>query len=365
MSVSAGRVLLPRGVGEPGRSAGTHSGAARPMPPNEAVTGLRAAIGTPGESGVALHPFFLRAVQIARDYPAIGYVTAFASIAFATTVQWLARDLYQGAPFLLVYPAIVLTALVGGYRAGLLSVALAGLSQWYLFIPAPDFLAIATYALDATLGLSVVAYVNRSLAKEIEAKEHQRLLKDELRHRLQNVLTIIQGVIRFSRGDNVPVFPSVIEDPLLGRIQAMLEANQYVGDASGNVALVDLIRGQIRGLGGQAVVRGRPHLMLDPRTTQNFSLVLYELVTNSLKYGALSTSRGRVQIELTEKPAGVAFVWSEIGGPAVTAPPEDGSGDGFGSRILGSFARSFCAEVDVAYDPSGFCYRLLFARQQA
>jgi K+-sensing histidine kinase KdpD len=70
-----------------------------------------------------------------RGHPAIGYVVAFVSVDAATTLQWWASDFYQGAPFLTIYPAVVITAFVSGYPAGLLSAVLAGLSQWYFFIP--------------------------------------------------------------------------------------------------------------------------------------------------------------------------------------------------------------------------------------
>jgi two-component sensor histidine kinase len=144
----------------------------------------------------------------------------------------------------------------------------------------------------------------------------------------------------------------------------MFDANQYVSDAKGEVALHDLIRGQIRGLDNQFRVHGRPPMLLDAQLTQNFSLILYELVTNSLKHGALSTANGRVHIKLLATQTGVVFDWAEFHGPMVSAPPDDGSGDGFGSRILGPFARSFCSDVNIAYDSLGFRYGLQIPRQE-
>jgi two-component sensor histidine kinase len=314
---------------------------------------------------VAVPSLLLQAARFFRAHPAIGYVAAVALIGFATALQWVARDLYQGAPFLTIYPAIVLTAFIGGYRAGLLSALLAGLSQWYLFIPEYNLFAVVSYALDAILCVGLIEYINRSLEKETLAKEHQRLLKDELHHRMQNLFAVIQSVIRFSLPDgNVPVFASVVEDRLFGRLQAMFDANHFVGDATGNVALLDLVRGQIRGLGNRIVIRGRPYLLLDPQMTQNFSLILHELVTNSLKYGALSAADGHVLIELKETCSGVAFDWTEANGPAVKAPAKDSAGGGFGSHILGPFARGFCADVKISYEPSGLRYGLRIPRDQ-
>jgi hypothetical protein len=212
-----------------------------------------------------------RAARIFRGHPAIGYIVAFASVGLATAFQWLARDLYDGTPFLLIYPAVVVTTFVGGYRAGLLSALLAGLSQWYLFIPAYNWLGVLSYAIDATLCVLLIEYINRTLEKETEAKQHQTLLKNELHHRINNLFAVIQSVIRFSLPNNdAPVSPALFKDRLLVRLQAMLDANQYVGDSEGEVAVLDLVRGQIRGLDNQVRIHGRPHLMLNPQLTQTF-----------------------------------------------------------------------------------------------
>jgi len=210
-----------------------------------------------------------------------------------------------------------------------------------------------------------MAYINRSLESEITAKERQAFLKQEMHHRMHNLFTVIQSVIRFSLPNgNVPVFPSVIEDRLFGRLQAMFDANRYVSDATGNVVLIELIRGQIRGFGNRITIRGRSFLLLDPQMTQNFSLIIHELVTNSLKYGALSTAAGHVQIDLRETRCDVAFDWTEAGGPLVRPPSGAGTHGGFGSNILGPFARGFCRDVKISYEASGFRYGLRIPRDQ-
>ena len=300
-----------------------------------------------------------------RGHPAIGYVVAFVLVGAATALQWCASDFYQGAPFLTIYPAVVITAFVGGYPAGLLSAVLAGLSQWYFFIPQYHWLAVLSYVVDAIVCVLLIEYVNRGLDRETQAKQHQALLKDELQHRIQNLFAVIQAIIRFSLPSNeARVSAAAIKDGLLDRLQALVDANRHVSDSTGEVALIDLIHGQMRIFAERYTVHGRPQVTLDPQLTQNFSLILHELVTNSLKYGALSAADGSVQIKLQEVPTGVLFDWTESGGPPVIAPPADGSG-GFGSRILGPFARSFCADVVIAYEPAGLHYSLQIPRQQS
>ena len=187
-----------------------------------------------------------------------------------------------------------------------------------------------------------------------------------MQHRIQNLFAVIQAVVRFSLPSNeARVSAAAIKDGLLDRLQALVDANRHVSDAKGEVALIDLIHSQMRVFAERYTVHGRPQVTLNPQLTQNFSLILHELVTNSLKYGALSAADGSVQIKLQEVPTGVLFDWTETGGPAVIAPSADGADGGFGSRILGPFARSFCADVAIAYEPAGLHYSLQLPRQQS
>lgn len=88
--------------------------------------------------------------------------------------------------------------------------------------------------------------------------------------------------------------------------------------------------------------------------TQNFAMILHELVTNALKYGALSVPQGRVAIRVDRLPSGLSFSWQEFGGPPVKLPIRKS----FGSQILGAFAQGFCESVDANYARDGFCYSL-------
>jgi hypothetical protein len=86
-----------------------------------------------------------------RENPGLGYATAFISVGVASGLQWLAQDQYAGSPFLTIYPAVIVTALVGGTGAGFLAAALAGGSQWGFFIPTFHWFAFLSYAFDATV----------------------------------------------------------------------------------------------------------------------------------------------------------------------------------------------------------------------
>ena len=135
----------------------------------------------------------------------------------------------------------------------------------------------------------------------------------------------------------------------------MSATNRVITDSMGDgVRLIDLIKSGIHGFESQFEISGAPGLVLGPQMTQNFSLILHELLTNALKHGALSVPAGRVSLRLNWSSWVLTFMWQESGGPAVSPS----AGAGFGSRILGDFARSFCQNVDASYAPTGFRYTL-------
>ena len=302
----------------------------------------------------------VRASKRLRAHPSIGYTLAFASVGLATGLQWLAQGQYAGSPFLTIYPAVILTSLIGGLGPGFLSAILAGVAQWGLFIPALHWFAAASYAFDATVCVLLIVFINRTadllvfdIDQEKQAKQHQYLLATELHHRIQNLLTVIQAVVRFSLAGDGMVQASAVKRRLTDRLQAMSAASRMIADSMGDgVRLADLINGEIRGFETQFEIDGASGLALGPQMTQNFSLILHELLTNALKYGALSVPHGRVSLQLDWLAPVLTFTWEEHGGPAVSAPKNAG----FGSRILGAFARSFCQSVDVCYAGSGLRY---------
>jgi two-component sensor histidine kinase len=109
---------------------------------------------------------------------------------------------------------------------------------------------------------------------------------------------------------------------------------------------------------------GGAHMDVDPSISTTtirgemapgMGLLLHEMATNAVKYGALSNSRGRVTILPDEAPEGrTAFVWREAGGP----PIADVNGPGFGTRLLQMVLRPQGGEVQFSFEPEGFRARV-------
>jgi PAS domain S-box-containing protein len=190
------------------------------------------------------------------------------------------------------------------------------------------------------------------------AEERRSLVMGELAHRAKNGIAVMMAmVLQTGRGqESVKGF----KDLLLARLRAMADSQDLVtASGGGPVVLADVIgkavapfdRGRFdvdEGL-GQVTIRGEMAV--------GMGLLLYEMATNAVKYGALSNSGGRVTIALEPADEGRAvFRWREWGGPQVGPA----AATGFGTRLLNQVLRPQGGQVKFDFDPMGFHARVEF-----
>jgi two-component sensor histidine kinase len=297
-----------------------------------------------------------------RGHPLLGYNAAVIAVGLASALQWLLKEQYAGAPFLTIYPAVIIATLVGGLLPGLFAAFLAGASEFDLFIPGYHWVAVASYALDATVCVLLIVLINHTMdvlwlnaEQEKQAKQHQSVIASELHHRIQNLFMVIEGIIRFSIPATGSVDAGELRGRLLERLQSMAVANRAITDSMGEgVSLMDLLRMEIRGFQPRVDLSGASDVLLSPKMTQNFSLIIHELLTNALKHGALSVPEGRVGVRVIWEEPVLTFIWQERRAPLRVQD----CGSGFGSLLLGNFAKNFCQAVDAYYGPDGLRYTL-------
>jgi two-component sensor histidine kinase len=186
----------------------------------------------------------------------------------------------------------------------------------------------------------------------IRAETQQRMLNHELSHRMKNTMALVQAIASQTLR-NIPEQEPVkaFSDRLMALSLAhdVLLQQNWSSARVGNVvettvcAFADIARFDIS---GQKVALGS-------RATQSLSLVLHELTTNALKYGALSNDVGRVELSwrVDDQEAGPTFHldWREVGGPTVMAPTRRG----FGTRLL-KMGLGGTGGAQFAYHASGF-----------
>ena len=179
----------------------------------------------------------------------------------------------------------------------------------------------------------VIAFID--ITNVTLAETRQNVLIAELQHRTRNLLTVVQSVARqtIGKGDALNAFSARLQ--ALGRIQTLISS-----DKADKVDLGDLVRLELEGVGFEPGDRGRvegPKVALRFDALQTLALVVHELTTNALKYGALKQPEGALTISWnvdhsTETESLLAFDWAETG-VAISAPPAK---RGFGRELIES-----------------------------
>jgi two-component sensor histidine kinase len=203
-------------------------------------------------------------------------------------------------------------------------------------------------------------------ATERRQKEaRQEILIGELHHRIKNILSVTRALARQTSVKDRTA--EEYRDAFLGRFEALgniLDVTAVEDDTPELPALARKVLEPYMGKTDAVVLEDGPTVRLSPRQAMGLGMILHELATNALKYGALSVPEGRVAIvwKLEDDANGVPHVhlrWRESNGPRIS-PPSSG---GFGTRLI-----EFSAEQDLGgrvepnYAPEGLSVTLVFPR---
>jgi two-component sensor histidine kinase len=190
------------------------------------------------------------------------------------------------------------------------------------------------------------------LAERRAGEERQRLLLNELNHRVKNTLAAVQSIaFQTLRSARTPIdFRTAFE----ARLTALSQTHNLLTERSWKEAsLADILEAEMEPHGpdaGRFLLRPGAEVRLSPKAAVALGMAIHELATNAAKYGALSTARGQVEVKWTVKGQDLRLDWRERGGPAVT-PPER---RGFGSRLLEQgLVGELSGEVSMRYEPEG------------
>jgi PAS domain S-box-containing protein len=188
------------------------------------------------------------------------------------------------------------------------------------------------------------------------SEDHQRLLINELNHRVKNTLAIVQSIaVQSLRGAGA----AEMRRPFEARLLALSDAHNLMVEAGWtSLSLLQVLTRALRPFGYEPTtdrfdLRG-PAAQLAPRTAISFTLAIHELATNAVKYGALSAPTGQVSFHwrVDGDGDGARFhaEWRESGGPAVTG----GGRRGFGSRLIEQgLAAETHGRVRLEFAPAG------------
>jgi two-component sensor histidine kinase/PAS domain-containing protein len=190
---------------------------------------------------------------------------------------------------------------------------------------------------------------SRDLTKLKQAEELQRLLLNELNHRVKNTLATIQAISRqtLRAARDLPSAREVLDRRICSLAQAhdLLTVRAWTG-----ANLTDVVMRALDAFTPAQVKISGSALDVSAKHALSLSLALHELATNATKYGALSCPEGRVSVQWGIHKGMLQLDWEESGGPPVVPPTKKG----FGSRLLEDLLiRDLDGHTKLIYEVSG------------
>lgn len=211
-------------------------------------------------------------------------------------------------------------------------------------------------------GVAVLRGTTRDITDRKRREAQIRFLMGELTHRTKNIMAIIQSIVRQTarNATNVAQFSDEFSQRLTGVAGSL---DLLIKDNWQGASLIELVSIQSAPIVGSANGRLRLHgndIRLRSDAAQNLGLALHELSTNAVKYGALSTPSGFVdlswRISKTEDGGQVfELIWKENGGPPVVQPTRKGFGHVVMDRLVKA---SLAGSADLAFEPDGVRWTL-------
>lgn len=188
-----------------------------------------------------------------------------------------------------------------------------------------------------------------------EAHDRADLLARELNHRVKNLFAVILAIVQMSARDK-PESKEVTES-IAQRIRALLTAHEVSqGELDRPVAslqqLIETSLAPYRSSSQVAHVRG-PEVLLPAKRVTPLGLVLHELTTNAVKYGAWAHG-GTLDIEWETQGGHLRLRWRENGTPPLDEPERKG----FGTLLMTSASRQFGGTIERDFLPDGLLVRI-------
>src|ERR1700738_5178140 len=294
---------------------------------------------------------------ISQPSPLFGIGLAVACVALSTVARWCLSLIRPDVFFTPYFPAVFFATAFGGYRIGIMTAILGGVSGVVLnFGDAPtDFARVVLLVIYAIVcGLTIwgvehyrsVAAKQREIAKRLIREEaYRKLIVDELQHRLKNKLSTIHAVLHQILQDQPQIWAGIDR-----RMRALSATDDLIAKLDGSGCdIKDLLLSELGPYGHVRFTLNGDRLFLPAKLAVSLALMFHELATNAAKYGAFSSARGLLQVSWTVTDDRLNIVWDETEGPEVGAIGEPG----FGTKLLKSALRPFDGKTEIAFLKTG------------
>lgn len=295
-----------------------------------------------------------------RQNSVTGFAFAAACVAIAALIRWL-MGVWFGSTlyFVAFFPAVILAALFAGFWPGLFALAFSVVLGVVFFVPTSmmaglpaSFVSNLVIYLAAGFATVWLGHLFRSAVRELQAEQAQReLILKEVEHRARNMGALGAAIVQFSLKDNREA-----ADLINIRMRALQATNELITRAPKMEPDIEsIVRQELEPYGlSRCTMRGGS-LPLRSDVARAAGLVVHELATNAVKYGALSASGGKVDIAWAQHSDGIEITWKESGGPKIATPTRSG----FGTRLIDATVKGLNGAAERTFDEDGFCCRLI------
>lgn len=280
-----------------------------------------------------------------------------------------------GLPYFTFFVAVLLATLISGLWPGVLTLVLSIVAAWHLLLPTrtPDqfqeaLTASLLFAFIGAIIITVAHLLNRTVERFLKLQDRaetqlyltamaeQRLksLNDELKHRNKNTFALIAALV--AQGSRRETDIDRFADALRSRLMAMGTAQDLILSSHFQGTDLKTLVGKtlepIVPPGTKRLETDGPEFFLPTEIATPLALVIHELGTNGLKYGAWSNDTGRIAVRWTldhetEPDSNLILTWAESGGPKVSHPERTGFGTLLIERTLPD------SSVDRAFTTGG------------
>jgi two-component sensor histidine kinase len=285
-----------------------------------------------------------------------GYAVAIGLVGLATLLRFLLGLFAEGVvPFALFFPAVVIATLLSGYRAGIVALALSIIVTWFVFLPPPfsfelkeaaAHLNVLLFIASSALLVWVSEGYRRSVHDLREEKSFRDLLLDEVRHRSRNSVAVAKTIV-----DNTLKSDPQTAATINGRLATLLSAESLLMESSGaGERLQTVLNNELSPYGTDKVIATGSDIVLPARHARAWALIVHELATNAVKYGALGYPNGRVLITWLRVGENLDFLWVETGGSASPQIPASG---GFGTKLIDTMVKSLGGTITRGAEHDG------------
>ncbi len=296
-----------------------------------------------------------------RERPWLALALALVVLAVALLVRLALPEAMRSLPFITLLPAILIAAMIGGLRVGIVITILGGVAAWYWFLPPlasfeltwPDgVLSIVFFAITAAIQLYVIRTLNLAVDQLSKERDQNAVLFQELQHRVANNLQFIASLLSFQRrmASSDPAASAKALEVAQNRLDLMARIHRRLYDPSATrMPLSQYFQGLcqeiLEATGARNVVclvEVAP-VIFDLRSLMNLSLLLNEFITNSVKHAFSGRQTGTVTIKLDRDGNSYTLTLSDDGGGL-----QDGEIDlskGLGFTIMRSLAEQLRGEI--------------------